>query len=98
LNLEEIRSEIESLKLALQKLQNQEYELLCQQHGVRRGDRVRHRLYNYEAIVHSVGSFDAKPKPWVVGYRIKRNGTISYHPTKLYGEWEKINDGTPSHP
>jgi hypothetical protein len=98
LNLDEIRTEIKALQSAIQKLKNQEYELLCHKHEIRRGDRVRHRLYNYEAVVHHVADFDANPKPWIVGYRIRRNGNISYHPTKLYSEWEKINDGIPSHP
>lgn len=63
-------------------------EMAMQKDGLKPGDRVMYKGYEY-----AVQGFDVKygfDDPWLLGYKVLKSGAISTNCTTLYDEWTKL--------
>jgi hypothetical protein len=57
------------------------------------GDIVMYHEDEYLVSRVYVGWTDWKKKPWLLGYKRRKNGTFGKRPRNLYGNWERKAGG-----
>lgn len=89
MTLASVEARIKGLEIELDMLKAQRHELLNAKHQIKPGDWVVVQGVKYK--VHSVSHLFGNSKPWLKGFRLRKDGTPSVSARNLYSQWEKTD-------
>lgn len=88
MTIEALNAKIKGLEIELSMLKAQRHDLLNNQFGISVGGFV-----SFQGKIFKVASVSHKSqgKPWIRGYLLKKDGSISCVPRDLFSQWEKTD-------